>query len=1404
MLDHNILTNNDLMAFIKFQFLQMSPNTHHRGLSAYDICGTSLILVDVNRATVNTVTARTFSKFIFKDTSKHKILKHGRFSLFFYNIPYDPEFGISSIPILGSLHNFVLDKVSFFQGLNRVWGTPNMNAFIINFLTIIVDCFGMKTLTSWISILARIYALILDYTGFRKENSYSPEFNVTDIASVLVAFGLPDSIVKACREFQLFTSLRVQTGSFVVTCLRMLFDVIKVLLNYLVVHFKSDLSQKIIDFLDVNFGFFMFIEYIEKINVLYTKYCANSQNMLNLQYRTEVLELDAKIGFNIQFNEWLSVNERRAQKELYHAFKNNIVKYAKNFTTSSRTEPVCIVFEGPAGCRKSTIMNLFTQVCKSMDRSVYTHTIPSVDAGKDFYDDYENQNVFVIDDIGQQGLSQWRAIINLVSPVKFPLECAAAEKKNTKFFNSELIMCTTNLLMGIPSFTSKDCIGNREALFRRCHVFKFCSTTKYDVQYNKFDYLDSLRWKSEFIDSMKGFNHPVKFEGAFDNVMDTDALLVWMYKIVKEAETRNKDFAQAAIVTPIRMNGILDQIKEVYHDALRPESFVTDVIYESTAYVFDWTSTLSECLVSNVNSVCAGLMNLVASSEIDIAVWVGRILCTSLLSYVLYNNFLRPVDNDLGTLRELKNVYTPQNLILDDASRQHLISVKDHCFFAEIRSTIGGVKTTGISQCVISGEYILLNDHAVGDYPVLNVYRTWEDYERKNMLFNNLPVVIHSRLLKEDLVILKCIKFPITPISYYKWPTDSDVSFNNTRDTYVVNCNMCKPLVLHGNCAFSGEVIKYGLSDKQYDIPAGQAVEYNLSGKGLCGSLLVTSAGIPLGHHVAGDSVAGVGVVKLWSRETRILLKKLFAGNTVEYTPVFKELNDFSGMRFFQTDLKSSRIPSRTSYISSPLDHLGEDSEVITMREELEELPFVIPKCEKGPVNLNAFGADTIHVRSAKSFKPIPSLGYGEREFAKACLRTMFIKFSKVDDITTAFGGEGLNEMNKRTVNGYGYSKDKKDYFDYEKKEIKPVFYERLNSFKESVARGDIKVSDILCVESLKDELRNVDKINKPRCFRILPLHHTFLVKQYVGNLFRHIVKNMWSNGIAIGMNPFKDFARMHSILKSKKGHFDGDFGDYDGSAPSELQDDIAEVVMEFFEGTEEDKKIFSVLLNSMIRSWVLTKEKLHLTTHSLPSGCWVTALFNSFLNRMLTAICLYRNKKSASIVDFCQISDFVLGDDKLVGTPSHLVDAVNALTMRDVAVSLGMTYTDARKGEITSPFKPLEECQFLKRTFVFHSALKKVVGVLDINTIVETLRFYDSTKEMAEVMNGKMTAVQFELFLYGNYGSRLLNFLKDRARVVGVEFTEFSPEIIARTMLEDETYAALMMIQSKYFSSNY
>jgi hypothetical protein len=1140
-----------------------------------------------------------------------------------------------------------------------------------------------------------------------------------------------------------------------------------------------------------------YMDFVDEINEVYTKYVKNSQVMLDITYRNKVLLLNDKTETDLEFMEFLSKPDMRASKELYMAFKSNIVKYVKTFTSSARTEPVCFVFEGPPGCRKSAMMNMLVEYCKYANRSVYIHEVPSVEEGKDFYDDYENQDIFVQDDIGQKGNSQWRVIINAVAPVKMPLQCASAEKKNTKFFNSNVLLGTTNKLMDIQSFTSKDCISDKEALFRRIHVFKFNSTKEYDVSYWKFNYKGSHKWENKFIDGMEKCEEPVVWKSAHNDRKENLKLVAWLYKIISCAEKLNAEYANAGCVSDEELKFIAEQCapENEFHDALEAQAITSSVLEVVNDITIDWIPWLVNFLKETVTELMSYLLTPEGMGEA-----MGLLFGYLIISYVC-EYFLGFTQASVSELIKFRDNYAVQTFEgqseLDTSDYVH--TSKNHCFFASVTSLVDGKRTTVNTQITMSGKYILLNDHAVGSEPVLNIYKDWLAYENKNMLFNNLPAVVEERLLCEDLAILRVDKFPVTPMRVYRWPKDDDVDFFKARELYCVNSDIIKPMKERGNCFVNSYLVKYAMSKKEYVMYPGSTISYDLSCPGLCGSLLMTEAGIPLGHHIAGDNITKEGVIKLWTKATRDKIRSIMSGKGGKYEPMFKELKDFSGMRFLQTDLVSSRTMNKSGFKPTSMNTIRECEEMDEILDKMEELPFVVPRQLKAPANLNAFGNKTLKEMSKKSYRPIPMIAKEEIDFAKECLASQFVPFKKVSEYDAAFGTQELTEMNRKSVNGYGYGKDKKTYIDYENKIISPELLDRLRSFKDRALRDDLRVEDILCVEALKDELRPIEKVNKPRSFRILPLHHTFLTKQYVAELFLHIKRNMWTNGIAIGMNPYLDFDKLYKVLKTKKTHFDGDFGKYDGSAPSQLQDAIVDVVLSFFEGSNEDKIIFRVLLDSLVRSYVLTNEELYLTTHSLPSGCWVTALFNSFLNKMLTAICLKRNKSSATVMEWASIADFTLGDDKIVGVSGPLSECVNALLMRDVAESLGMEYTDARKGQITQPSKDLDECQFLKRMFVYNFDLKKRVGVLDVNTIVETLRYFDSSKEYEEAMDGKMTAIQFELYLYGHYGEPLCEYLKKKAHEKGITFKEFPKSQIMKSMVEGDTYTTLLALQNKY-----
>ena len=163
----------------------------------------------------------------------------------------------------------------------------------------------------------------------------------------------------------------------------------------------------------------------------------------------------------------------------------------------------------------------------------------------------------------------------------------------------------------------------------------------------------------------------------------------------------------------------------------------------------------------------------------------------------------------------------------------------------------------------------------------------------------------------------------------------------------------------------------------------------------------------------------------------------------------------------------------------------------------------------------------------------------------------------------------------------------------------------------------------------------------------------------------------MWNNQIAIGMNPYADWDQLYRSFKTKYQHFfDGDVGNWDGGANPRIQRLVNEVVLSFYKGPNAD--VFAVLLESVVTTMVLSHKSLYLTTHSMPSGCLVTALFNSLINRSISAICLYREMKKdgkiATVKDFNQCGDFVMGDDKLCGATTALKKYFNALTMKGVS----------------------------------------------------------------------------------------------------------------------------------------
>ena len=160
----------------------------------------------------------------------------------------------------------------------------------------------------------------------------------------------------------------------------------------------------------------------------------------------------------------------------------------------------------------------------------------------------------------------------------------------------------------------------------------------------------------------------------------------------------------------------------------------------------------------------------------------------------------------------------------------------------------------------------------------------------------------------------------------------------------------------------------------------------------------------------------------------------------------------------------------------------------------------------------------------------------------------------------------------------------------------------------------------------------------------------------------------MWNNHVAIGYNPYRDAGKMEEMFKKMHIVFDVDVKNWDGSVLAQVQQMVNDLVMEFYVG--EERNSLQLLLNTLINGFVLIGDGIYQTTHAMPSGSRVTALFNSLINKALSAIAYSRacriQKQQTDLMKFKKCVDWAMGDDKACGATYELKDLFNAITFRD------------------------------------------------------------------------------------------------------------------------------------------
>lgn len=1095
-------------------------------------------------------------------------------------------------------------------------------------------------------------------------------------------------------------------------------------------------------------------------------------------FRDKVNELQKKIIECLELQEW----SRRSVvvKNVLQKW-DRLVKLVANYGNPYRQEPCCFIFEGPPGTMKSVILN---NIVEALGEPCYSHIVKSVDNGKDFYDNYNNEPIFYMDDLGQEGVSQWRTMMNMVSAVKLPLDCAEASLKDTKFFNSDKIFITTNRFQNIVGLTKADCIDDIKALHRRGYVFDFSQVRRegdfivgtilfkyYLLSENRFvnafppeferivnlrpsfsiergdSRVELLAW---FVSIIKIFEK-IKKTHLFNNKLSDSELEILKQRVeelipqgflsfnITEEETSEEESEEEE-----EENTLEDEVKVVLEnliidcDSSLKQYWLNTNPLQMAKRIFqsEWWHDILKFKISHFVSQMVTGIQLYVQNSTSIPSSIIK-LCTA----ALIGSFIGLLAKWLCGSSTIQEDLKPQSNFKFDIENVHS-SVP---YISNNLHSVDLLSGNQVSQCVglFSGHFVLIPAHLAASEEINIV--VYADRGRNSRLVDGDKV---SRVLlnrEEDVAIYQFSpSFPTPFKKIYHLIKDTEID-KDISSFLVSESGWCPVGQIKNHLKTRVRTYKQVWPNGEVfvgTLKEGSFTSYDVQAPGLCGSVVYNVDNGIMGMHVAGDSVNNQGVSILWSRGLREkIIDILKAKRGVELPFDIKELKK-DNISVVKLDGKVyAPVPNATNFGPSPL--------------------FGLYPVTRSPANLCYSGKHTVKDIAKKSFSPCKLVSSDEIEFGKKVLRSMLVDFEDLNESDVVGGTSLLAPLNKKSSNGYKCEKDKEFYIDFENKSFTPVFRETLMEFESKLDNYELDWEKLAWVETLKDELRNEEKDGEPRSFRVGTIYNQVLTKKYFGKMVEHIISNRKQNQIMIGCNPIKEWPDIYKKLLSGSV-FAGDVKKWDGSMLTQVQRAVLDVIMEFYKGGHTAAA--SIILNGVFQSILIVQDDLYLTTHSMSSGSFLTAILNSMVNKFYTAMWFYRCLVRASIpptIDgfWRNVDDFVYGDDKLNVVRAYH-NLLNAITMRDFFISIGMDFTDASKKSIETPFQDITEVSFLKRSFVWHSDLKQIVCPLELRTLFSGLSYVDYCKSIEDVMRDKINAFQREIYLHAERKELIADFV--------------------------------------------
>lgn len=244
------------------------------------------------------------------------------------------------------------------------------------------------------------------------------------------------------------------------------------------------------------------------------------------------------------------------------------------------------------------------------------------------------------------------------------------------------------------------------------------------------------------------------------------------------------------------------------------------------------------------------------------------------------------------------------------------------------------------------------------------------------------------------------------------------------------------------------------------------------------------------------------------------------------------------------------------------------------------------------------------------------------------------------------------------------------------------------------------------------------------------------------------------ANGIAVGMNPYKDWDKLVQHLHATSKHIvAGDFTAFDGNELPQVHKAICVEVNRWYGGSDEESLVRTVLFKEVYSSKHLCGKGMSRThvvqwNKSLPSGHPATSVLNSFYNLTLFVLVFNHVHKGVGLDFWEHISPVVYGDDNVAAVSQVALLRFNQQTMADTCKLFGQIYTpEDKKTVLTAPSRPITACTFLKRSFVHEEG--RWMCPLELDSVIWRCYWHRGTLTETEALQQNLEGTLLELSMH-------------------------------------------------------